>query len=420
MQLELVLVGIGAMVVAAGVLAQNNRSIVIFSLLVTTLLSGAQAPLVDAAGVQARRFCILLLALLALRTRESLPTPFVALVSAALIALAGLVQHDPSVNGLSIAASLLLLHGPASKTIYSWLSAGNIRTLARMSVAVATIHIALSVSALPTLAPARRFAGIGVDVPLYAFTGAMLLAPLLWAAQYGEGRIRNLSRALIPMIVLLTLLAGQRSGVVNLAAAASPFLATGAMRRPKFAAQAGLVALAVAATIRLRASSFEFALNRYSNVDSNGRAERWVDAWQLVSQQPVTGWGAGYRENLGFGVHNSFLSLLIELGIIGLVLWLAAILWAGVQYFRAFSTARGQIDGFTQLGASWLVLSVVGAMAEDKLYRPSNLPAITLVLALAIAASLSANRPKLRSYCATSFEPDRPHLAIANQRTHQR
>lgn len=55
----------------------------------------------------------------------------------------------------------------------------------------------------------------------------------------------------------------------------------------------------------------------------SGRGELWTTAWSLISQKPLFGWGWGGYES---GIHNTYLSMLCDVGIVGTSLFVIPII----------------------------------------------------------------------------------------------
>jgi O-antigen ligase len=62
--------------------------------------------------------------------------------------------------------------------------------------------------------------------------------------------------------------------------------------------------------------------------DVGGRLDIWSDGWTAFTQAPILGQGAGaFPVLVGYDPHNSFLGTAVELGAIGLALWIG--MWFG-------------------------------------------------------------------------------------------
>ncbi len=384
-----------ASVLAGGVLiyARNARASLIVLLIVTALLSGSENETVNFVGIQVRRLCIVFLALLVLRNKSRLPKSVVCLIGASLVGISGLLQADAPESGPTLLASTFLLHLPAAITIRSWVvEPGNKEKIGRIFIFAASIHGLLTAVYLRDFTGETRFAGAGSNAPLFAFAGGALLSALLWGLFYEKGQTKLVCIPLLPITILLTLLGAQRSGLLSLGAAVIPFLALGLIRYPMKMLKIVSGSIVTVWLVVSNSTLFDFAFERFSTLDSNGRDERWNSAWELIRQRPVSGWGPGSREEVGFGVHNSFVSIWLELGIVGLILWVAAIVIALNSCLKVLSRYKSDGEGVALLSLSWLSVCVAFAQVEDKLYRPSNLPAVVFLLALLTASVVADHR----------------------------
>ncbi|MEJ7892823.1 MAG: O-antigen ligase family protein [Solirubrobacteraceae bacterium] len=192
--------------------------------------------------------------------------------------------------------------------------------------------------------------------------------------------------ALISAAAIITIgLAATQSRGGLLAAAAAAIVALFVMRRHRLQVTA---ALAIAVGL----IGFWFAISpgafeRVSNVDDggNGREDLWTVAWRVFEDHPLQGVGLGGFQEASASyvlqpgqlsavdliverphvVHNTYLQLLAETGIIGLVLYLAtllAFLAASWQAGRLFD-ARGD-PGLETLARSLFVaqISIMAAL----------------------------------------------------------
>ena len=187
-------------------------------------------------------------------------------------------------------------------------------------------------------------------------------------------------------------------------------------------AAAGLVYFAVIAP----ASAPEHRITTISTASSSGRTDEWNIALRMASQHPLTGVGIGNFQSvenryLGGGinlitakedvhtalvVHNTYLELLAEIGVIGLALFLGIVVTTivesrcgsgirahcepvGARYPDESLTARGLVAGAVGLLAAytflsgeyekelWLVLALLATIpnvARAELERQADLP----------------------------------------------
>jgi O-antigen ligase len=84
-------------------------------------------------------------------------------------------------------------------------------------------------------------------------------------------------------------------------------------------------------------------------VGTTGRAELWHTVWRSARTAPWTGHGIGSAERLlgGYQPHNDYLRLWHDFGVLGLGLWLLAVLWLGLGAWRRRRAA--------QTGADWAI-----------------------------------------------------------------
>jgi O-antigen ligase len=171
------------------------------------------------------------------------------------------------------------------------------------------------------------------------------------------------------MIILLT---ASRTGMVASVVALSLILTTAGHLSP--AARRGLAMLALvllgAAITLVPAASFARLATLGSEVSEgnlNSRTVIWTFGWRAFMDVPLQGVGAGaYPEALAPAMgrernftpvaHNSFLSILVETGLVGLALFLASLAVLMVGAWKLPSPAR-------QLWLTTLAVWAVGVMA---------------------------------------------------------
>jgi O-antigen ligase len=200
------------------------------------------------------------------------------------------------------------------------------------------------------------------------------------------GSTRNgLARALlmiaIPLLVLGLAATQSRGGMVSALVAIVAALVVAKGRR----VHVTFAILAIAAIGAFALATTPGALERVTNLDNggNGRTELWTMAWKMTGDYPVAGVGLnqfrdhsadyvrepGNLENAELIVesphivHNVYLQLLAEAGIVGLVLFLAVAIMSLVASIRALRLAReaGRRD-LTSL-AEGIVVAQVGMLA---------------------------------------------------------
>ena len=233
---------------------------------------------------------------------------------------------------------------------------------AALSVLIGVAEGALSSSgtAVDTaVASEGRLQGGGGD-PNYLAAG---LVPALVLAGALIGQVRDPVARILLLVTMVTLTAGlaatqSRGGLV--AAVVAGIVAVAVQRR-RVAAVAAVALIALTATAWF--ASAPAAWERVTDWDGGGtgRAELWTVGWRMFEDEPITGVGLNnFREEsqryvrepgpLEFVhliaerpgvVHNSFLQQLAETGIVGLLLYLAAVgaclsaLWRAVKRFEA-------------------------------------------------------------------------------------
>ena len=166
------------------------------------------------------------------------------------------------------------------------------------------------------------------------------------AVRDDPGWRRVLWRVFVPLAVVGVLLTGSRSGLVTLGLALlmAPAALHGWSRARRVAAVAGMGTLAVLVLAIGPAAPVERLANfdeEISSGDLNGRVVTWDHSTRIFSQRPLAGSGAGMARHAltderGWegGVHNTYLSVTVDLGVVGAVLFVLVIAAAVLPALR--------------------------------------------------------------------------------------
>ena len=178
------------------------------------------------------------------------------------------------------------------------------------------------------------FVGIGTVI---------VVAYLLWLRVDRPGpRWPWWSYAGLAVVITGALLATQTRGSVLAAAAACLLLLAtrwrGSRRRDLIAVGALVVAAVGLAASEPVLTYLARGENAAQLASLNSRTALWDLALQAVQKHPLLGWGVGasrgiFLEEIGLGGgHNAFVNVAVDLGIIGLVVWMAlvVVLWRTV------------------------------------------------------------------------------------------
>jgi len=279
-----------------------------------------------------------------------------------------------------------------------------------------------TISSVPASEPVdagRLSGGIGDPNELAAF-----LVPVVALATFGFAGERGLlerwlllsSIAVSGLAIMLTL---SRGGYVAFGAMLLiALVAAGSMRPTAF-----VLVLAVAG---IGLGYFTFAaspqarerITHFTSGGGGGRTDIWSVALEAAADNPFTGVGAGNFRSVepAYGasarvnlpnvelvvdrprvVHNTFLEMVVELGLIGglaFVLLLAALLAPAVRAWRSFERAR---DRRMELLSRGLVIGTLGMLVAFLFVSGQSKEQLWILLGLAIAlGSLASPKPVLR------------------------
>lgn len=148
---------------------------------------------------------------------------------------------------------------------------------------------------------------------------------------------------------------------------------------------------------------FERTLSPDLNEMSSGRLEIWESTWMMFLDKPLFGWGynmfrwlyphyqlANTATPMHFA-HNDFLQLLMELGLVGLCLFLTSLFFFTKQFIRTYpQLALHQQTALVGYSAACVAL-LTHALLTFNLYQPSLLLLLGLYLGYALRISCKIN-----------------------------
>lgn len=207
-------------------------------------------------------------------------------------------------------------------------------------------------------------------------------------------KLRPINIAYLPLAFLGIALTGSRGGM--LAALPSLIFILGTLKRLPWKVRILFFLVAGVgmyyAHLLVPESSYQRLSTTYEELtqggDMSGRVGLWREGLELFTQHPFVGIGTNaykYTVELGQVAHNSFLSVLVELGIVGLSLFLAMlgyILYNALRLPRTEALFSVTLLLIWFIGASsltyehhkptWLILSFILISARSAIYRPSE------------------------------------------------
>lgn len=190
----------------------------------------------------------------------------------------------------------------------------------------------LVVSVAMTLSWKLIFDNNRVDInginPNYLAYSLITILPILYI-KFRDGRIDILFYSMLAIVSIAIFLTGSRGALISLFI----YLFIIGIKKPLLGISIIILIIFFSSVIiglydslpqywQLR---FDFNNATGSSIDwSSGRDDTWMFAWQLIKENYIFGIGLnnfGFVTSLSIGVHNAFLSLLVETGIIGFLLF---------------------------------------------------------------------------------------------------
>jgi O-antigen ligase len=251
----------------------------------------------------------------------------------------------------------------------------------------------------------RRFELTGTHPNDLAFT-ASLAIPIAWyiAEKVASRPARIMLRLYVPLALVAVLLTASRSAQFTTALGLLLLpLSSAGIRRKQLLIALFLVGSLVAAWLLLPDLTKERAASTREELtegDWNGRKQLWVAGLQVLDDHPLIGVGTGAVrveiEDLRGerkGVHNTYLSVAVQEGSIGLALFLLIILAAGKRSLAAHGLER-------QFAAVLLTTFLIGLIPRQWQHEKVTWIIFGLLLGQAAAwRQLAARRDKRPERC---------------------
>ena len=222
----------------------------------------------------------------------------------------------------------------------------------------------------------RRFAAGGADPNDMAMALALAL-PMAWylSTTAGNAFVRWAGRGFLPLGVLAIGLAGSRGGMIaaTVALLIVPLSMTKLTPGRMISAMIMLLAAGMLAVTYLPETTIERLSTIGTEVEGGrigGRGKLWRAGLQAYAERPIAGFGTGHFKSaitpiLGPAAqvaHNSFISVLVEQGIVGLVLYLGMLWSVLVSVLRL----RGVDRRFAMVLLLTLVVTMTPLTWEDR------------------------------------------------------
>lgn len=230
-----------------------------------------------------------------------------------------------------------------------------------------------------------RLGGAGVDANELAalLVAALVIAAAFAATSRGAPIWRATCLGIVGFCLAGIVLSLSRGGLVALGVALGAAVVVGGRWRRQSLAL--LLAVVTAAVLYIGLGS-SAGTQRLTSLDGGtGRSDIWAVGWRMVEAHPVIGVGAanfpvssvhyllkpGMIRRADFIVdtpkvaHNTYLEMLAELGIVGLVLFLGALgfcLWTALCAARIFERAG---DQKMEVLSRALIVALLGVLASD-------------------------------------------------------
>jgi O-antigen ligase len=161
----------------------------------------------------------------------------------------------------------------------------------------------------------------------------------------------------------------------------------------------GLGIVAVIYVFSLMPEQAQFVKRRFTNLETTGRAEIWLDALSMCLKRPFLGYGSGGSQILG-SFHNAYLTAWYEGGLAGLILFGGAFVVMALRELKlVVQQKHEEILDLARLLLGLTLASIAAGFFESKLVSPSNIAIFTAII---VSVILTRLKSLLREYW---FEP---------------
>lgn len=258
--------------------------------------------------------------------------------------------------------------------------------------------IAVMVTALSSTGLAERYA-VGEAHPNDLGFVIALAVPCAWyLADHARGPVAAAAyRSYAFLAVLAITFTASRSSLLMVGVAL--LVVPGSFRRMTARARLAMVGMVAAAVVVALPFVPDRPVERLGTIaeeadggDFSGRTDLWAQSLDVVAENPLTGVGAGGSRTAllaeggaAKGVHNTYLSVAVELGLVGFVLWMVLM---GACLLPALRV-RGPERLFLRVVSTVLVLGLVPRHWE---YGKSTWLFLAVILGMAMAARALAAR----------------------------
>jgi len=378
--------------------ARKRPDLIILLMFATSLFTTASHPGVANATYLGRWYFLILGAFTALLRPKRAYMPIVALAGVwAFINLFGLLYSPVFEKGavrviffFAAIPAFLMSMGPPNVNLNDLIQF--IRRLAWLGVPLAVLHF-LFIAIAPQGGGTARFKSCFVSGQVMSLATGVVTLPLIWALLSKNAGKANMIFLIAMMVNLTVMIAStQRTALFSLAGAVVLLL----YFYPSRGVISSLLGGAAIALIAWPAITFliseEYLIQRLSNLESSSRFEFWDFGIEHGLKRPFLGHGAGAAGQeitlrFGMALHNAYLTVFYNLGIIGLMAY-GGMVVAGLV--SAYRLARNKMPKTKAVGSflfATLAMLAVQGLAEGGIANTANQSAVMLYISLGLTAS---------------------------------
>ena len=247
-----------------------------------------------------------------------------------------------------------------------------------------------------------RFSGVGVSPGQLSLVSAILMCFCVWLAIHGSGRlIRGFWTVVTGLLGISMVLSTQRTGILLAVVALTYYMARKINRQTlrRLGLMASLAAIVFIGLMLISPERRSYIFLRFSGGESglgatSGRADIWRAGLTACMEKPLTGTGTGSDmieswQLTGHSFHNAYLAVWYNSGLVGLILFMTAVLGTFWQARRLSKRLGGEEGGDAMRILAGLILGIMASgFFERALAGNASLLVAVVLLTMVSARAL--------------------------------
>lgn len=242
-----------------------------------------------------------------------------------------------------------------------------------------------------------RYAGFFSSAGIFVQTGGVLLPFCVWGMFRPWNQLYRLVCVVLAVGMVVALVAsGQRTGTFAGVIACTPLLARRSLGRLVVGSIiAGVCFLILYQLFQANSDQAAFVARRFLSTSTSNRSLIWKEGLREILDSPFLGHGLGMngvalKRDIGAAIHNMYLAIWFDTGILGLAMFLMAMLVATWQALRvSLAAATPEISNAARVLFGTMLASWAAGQFSTGASSPSDIFTVILLMTLVLSARLS-------------------------------